>query len=66
MVPGDTYVDPLSNKAVLIRSGTVHDNEVVPTSGHYQTLLDNESIRDEMKLLKAIKKHTEFSASAYG
>ena len=60
MVQGDTYVDPLSNKVVALRSGYVHNNEVVPSSGHYQTLLDNEMIREEFRLLDAIQKHTDF------
>lgn len=65
MLVGDVFVDPHSDKAIPLRSAYVQDSSVVPSSGHYQTLLDSALIQNEIKMTNSVKAFTKIIAGKF-
>ena len=59
MVTGDRFVEPLSNLQVLTQSAALHDNEALPSSGGYQTLLDANLMTCQVKILEVVKAYLD-------
>ena len=59
MVTGDRFVEPLSNLQVLTQSAALNDNEALPSSGGYQTLLDANLMTCQVKILEVVKAYLD-------
>ena len=59
LVPGDSYVEPMSGFNVRVGGAYVADASVMPSSGGYQTLLDNNSLAIEARVLDALRHYHE-------
>ena len=58
-MPGDSYLEPMSGFNVRVGSAYVSEASVMPTSGGYQTLLDNNSLAIEARVLDALRHYHE-------
>ena len=59
MVTGDRFVEPLSGLQVLIQSAGLHDDEVQPSCGSYQTLLDGTLMACQVRILEILKAYLD-------
>ncbi len=60
MVPGESYVEPLSGNAVRLAGGYVsEEGDVLPSCGGYQTMLDNNVLAIEARVLDALRHYKE-------
>ena len=55
MVTGDQFVEPLGNNPVRIGGARIAENDAVPSSGGYQTLLDAGVMASEIRALDAVR-----------
>ena len=59
IIPGDQFVEPLSNRCVRVNGAAVLDTEVLPSGGGYQTLLDATVLACETKTLEALRHYKD-------
>lgn len=59
LIPGDLYVEQMSNLPVRVGGGFLSEGEVVPTAGSYQTLLDSNALACEARVLDSLRAYKE-------
>lgn len=64
IIPGDSFVDGPSGKLVRVHSGFVSRNEVKPSAGGYQSLLDATVLACEARALDTLREYKDAVHSA--
>ena len=59
LLPGETFIEPMSNKPVRVGGAYLRDTEVLPSSGSYQSLLDMNTLACEARALDALRHYKE-------
>ncbi|CAH1789583.1 unnamed protein product [Owenia fusiformis] len=59
IVPGDTFVEPLSGKVVRVNTGFLNNNEVVPSAGGYMALLEANVLACEARVTDALREYKD-------
>lgn len=55
IIPGDTFVEPLSGKLVRVQSGYLLDANVLPSGGGFQALLDSSVLACEARVIDTLR-----------
>ena len=59
IIPGDLYVEHMSNLPVRVGGAFLSDGAAVPASGSYQTLLDSNALACEARVLDGLRAYKE-------
>lgn len=55
IIPGDTFVEPLSGRLVRVQSGYLVDANVLPSGGGFQALLDSSVLACEARVIDTLR-----------
>ena len=59
IIPGDLYVEQMSNLPVRVGGAFLSDGDVVPAAGSYQALLDSTALACEARVLDCLRAYSE-------
>lgn len=55
IIPGDTFVEPLSGRLVRVQSGYLIEANVLPSGGGFQALLDSSVLACEARVIDTLR-----------
>lgn len=55
LIPGDLYVEPMSNRPLRVGGAFLNDNKVLPSSGGYLSFLDANMLACEARMLDCMR-----------
>ena len=65
IIPGDSYLEPLSNQVVQVGGAYLSESVVLPSSGGYQQLLDASVLACEARVMDAVRQYMEGATGMY-